>query len=183
MSRVSIHPVTRAVHRRAVADWHSHHAPTVGERLSLGAYVERELVAVVVLGTPPPALDDGETWDVARLACGPAAPRYTASRLLGAAGRVMDAAGVTLQVSYTRVDERGSCYLAAGWTPVAYVRGRAHTTGNRALRWLPGLYEPSTEIVDRVRWERGPRARPRGVEWDGERWRRVVVRLAAPPRS
>lgn len=25
--------------------------------------------------------------------------------------------------------------------------------GNKADRWLPGLYVPTTEIVDRVRWE------------------------------
>lgn len=85
----------------------------------------------------------------------------------------MDATGVQLGVSYTRVDEPGSCYLAAGWIPAALVEGRAHTTGNRAQRSLPGLYEPSTEIVDRVRWERGPRAAKRpGARWDAEasRW-------------
>lgn len=170
-STVRIHPVTRKVQRSAIARWHSHHRrSTPGERLALGASVGEELVAVVVLGTPAWALDDGACWEVVRLACGPDAPKYTASRLLGAAGRVMDAAGVTLQVSYTRVDERGSCYLAANWIPVEVVRGREHATGNRTARWLPGLYDPGTEIVDRVRWERGPRAADRGADWDGERW-------------
>lgn len=174
-STVRIHPVTRKVQRSAVALWHSHHRrSTPGERLALGAsvgpIVGGQLVAVVVLGTPAWALDDGACWEVVRLACGPDAPKYTASRLLGAAGRVMDAAGVTLQVSYTRVDERGSCYLAANWIPVEVVRGREHTTGNRTARWLPGLYDPGTEIVDRVRWERGPRAGACGTYWDGHRW-------------
>jgi hypothetical protein len=125
------------------------------------------------MGVPAQGLDDGATWEVTRLAVGPAAPRY-------AAGRVMDAAGITLQVSYTRVDEAGTCYKAAGWTPVAYVEGREHTTGNRALRWLPGLYEPSTEIIDRVRWERGERAPSKtpDVEWSGERWLRTARRAA-----
>lgn len=169
---VVIRPVTRRVQRVAVAAWHSHHArSTSGERLALGAFVSDDLVAVIVLGSPPPALDDGARWEVVRLACGPAAPRYTASRLLGAAGRVMDGAGVTRQVSYTRFDERGSCYLASNWRPVEVVRGRGHTTGNRANRWLPGLYDPGTEIVDRVRWERGERARPAAARWDGARWR------------
>ena len=161
MSALVIHPVTRRVQRAAVARWHSHNRrSTAGERLALGGSVAGELVAVIVLGSPAVELDDGTTWEVARLACGPIAPRYTASRLLGAAGRVMDAAGVTRQVSYTRADERGSCYLAAGWRPTAWVIGREHTTGNRALRCLPGLYDAGTEIVDRVRWERGPRAAP-----------------------
>lgn len=47
---------------------------------------------------------------------------------------------------------------AAGWRPVARVDGRAHDTGNRRGRWLPGIVEPTTEIVDRVRWEYGPDA-------------------------
>lgn len=167
-----IRPCSRDVAKAAVRAWHSHHKPHVGDVFRLGAYVASELVAVVTMGRPTaPALDDGETWEVTRLACGDRAPRYTASRLLGAAGRVMTAAGITLQVSYTRVDEVGSCYLAAGWTPVAISSGRPHTTGNRADRWLPGLYEPSSEVIDRVRWERGERARARGVEWDGARWR------------
>lgn len=91
----------------------------------------------------------------------------------------MDGAGVTLGTSYTRIDERGSCYLAAGWIPVAISVGRGHTTGNRAGRWLPGLYDPGTEIIDRVRWERGPRARRRALlSWTGERW--TLARAATP---
>lgn len=184
--RIVIRPVTRAEHRDATRRWHSHHRPAQGERFALGACLEtdqRPLVAVVVMGTPPCEIDDGVTWEVSRLAVGPDAPPHTASRLLGAAGRLMVAAGVTLFISYTRVDERGTCYLAAGWVPVAYVRGRDHTTGNRSLRWLPGLYEPTTERIDRVRWERGARAPSRApeVEWDGERWIRKKVD-ACPPR-
>jgi hypothetical protein len=87
----------------------------------------------------------------------------------------MDASGILLGVSYTRVDEKGTCYLASGWRPVAIVRGRPHDTGNRALRWLPGLNEPSTEIVDRVRWERGPLASSVGCEWNGSRWAYAVT--------
>lgn len=181
MTALVIRPVTRRVQRRAVAAWHSHHRRSPpGERLALGAHVDGSLVAVVVLGSPAPELDDGACWEIVRLACGPAAPRYTASRLLGAAGRVMDGAGVTLQTSYTRIDERGSCYLAAGWVPVAIVDGREHTTGNRAGRWLPGLYDPGTEIVDRVRLERGARARRRCVlTWDGARWALAAMRAEA----
>ena len=73
-------------------------------------------------------------------------------------------------VSYTRADERGTCYRAAGWVATALVDGREHTTGNRALRWLPGLYAPSTEIVDRVRWEIGPDAASARVRLSGGTW-------------
>jgi hypothetical protein len=128
-------------------------------------------VAVEVLGRPvAPSLADGETWEITRQACGPDAPKYTSSRLHGAATRVALAAGATLVVTYTRVDERGSSCLAANFRPVYVGVGRAHNTGNRSARWLPGLYEPSTEIVDRVRWEYGPRAGEVGATWDGKRW-------------
>lgn len=150
--------------------WHEGIAPA--DVFRLGAYVDGARVAVALMGeATAPGLSSSEVWEVTRVCVGPGAPRYTASRILGACGRVMDGAGVQLGISYTRVDERGSSYLAAGWVPAALVRGRAHTSGNRALRMLPGLYEPSTEIVDRVRWERGPRAaRVAGVRWDGGRW-------------
>jgi hypothetical protein len=169
---IVIRPVTRTVARKAVLEWHSHHDPHVVDRLCLGAFVG-ELVAVAVLASPVAGpLDDGETWELTRVAVGPAAPPHTCSRLVGAATRVGLAAGVTRLVSYTRVDERGACYRAANWRPVAVVSGRRHDRGNRALRWLPGLYEPSTEIVDRVRWEIGPRAGAAAAEWDGARWRK-----------
>ena len=173
MSRVVIRYIRRAVHRDAVARWHAHHDPTLGETFALGAFVDDDLVAAGVMGVPTaPKLQDGATWEVARLAVGPEAPRYTASRLLGACARVMDAAGIDRQVSYTRVDEKGSCFKAAGWLPVAYVQAREHdgtagaSGGNRAT-WLPGLYEPSTVPIDRIRWERGRRAAPATVDVDG----------------
>lgn len=105
-------------------------------------------------------LNDGATWEVTRLCVGPDAPRFAASRLLGAASRAAEACGITRLISYTRLDERGTCYRAAGWHPTAVVKGEPWTHGAKAVRWLPGLYEPSTEIVDRVRWERGPAAAP-----------------------
>lgn len=47
---------------------------------------------------------------------------------------------------------------AAGWVAVAMVVGREWDGANKPGRWLPGLYQPSTEVVDRVRWEIGPDA-------------------------
>ncbi len=180
-ARIVIRWISRSVHRRAVAEWHSHHAPSLGETFALGGFVAGApgvphapgLVAAAVMGVPvAPELQDGATWEVPRLAVGPDAPRFTAPRLLGACGRVMDEAGVDRHVSYTRVDEKGACFKGAGWRPVAYCIGRDHGTaagGNRAT-WLPGLHEPSTEAIDRVRWERGARAQTKTlVEWDTAR--------------
>jgi hypothetical protein len=141
-----------------VAKWHSHHSAHVGETLSLGWWDEgrQAFTACVVLGRPSARLlCSPTTWEVTRLCVGPDAPRFAASRLLGAASRAAEACGVTRLVSYTRADEAGTCYKAAGWHPTARIKGQPWTHGEKVSRWLPGLYEPSTEIVDRVRWERG----------------------------
>lgn len=114
------------------------------------------MVGVVVVEYPnAPALNDGVTWEVTRLCCR-GGDANVASMLLGAAWRAACALGCQRMVSYTRVDEPGTCYAAAGWWPCAVLKGREWTTGNKAQRWLAGMYEPSTEIVDRVRWEKVP---------------------------
>lgn len=170
-----VRPVKRDVARAFVASHHSRHRAHVANWMSLGV-VEGVLVGVVVLGSPhAAALDDGETWEVTRLCCGRRAPRYAASRLLGRATRAGLPAGLSLLVSYTRIDEPGSCYAAATWRPIGITTGREHDTGNRASRWLPGLEDAlrTTEVIDRVRWEIGPRAGEPGAHWSGERWVRL----------
>lgn len=172
--KCEIRPCRRSDARAFVRAHHSHHKKggQAADVFRLAAHARGGRVAVAIMSeATAPGLSASCVWEVTRLCVGPGAPRYTASRLLGACGRVMDAAGVQLGVSYTRVDEPGTCYLAAGWVPVAVSKGRAHDTGNRAHRYLPGLYEPSTEIVDRVRWERGPWRGAVGCRWDGARWR------------
>ena len=155
----------RAEHRRCVALWHSHHEAALGERFALRAVVASATVAVVVVGDPvAPELRAVGAWEVTRLAVGPDAPHCTASRLLGAAWRQMRIYDVRRAVSYTRIDEDGTCYRAAGWVPVARVRGRDHDTGNRRGRYLPGVDMRSTETIDRIRWEIGPDAECTRVE-------------------
>lgn len=115
-----------------------------------------------VVGRPvAQQFDPTAVFEVTRLAIGPDAPQYAASRLLGAARRAALAMGFRRGISYTRADERGSCYIASGWWVTARVAGRAWNTGNKRTRWLPGVYEPTTEIVDRMRWETGPEAAER----------------------
>ncbi len=150
---IELRPLSLAAANRAVSDWHSHHKPVVGHRFSVGAFAP-DLVAAVIVGNPKAqALCDGVTFEVVRLVCSSAAPKNTATRLLGAAWRASKAMGVLRLVSYTRADETGHCYLAASWSAVATVKGRAWTSGNKTDRWLPGLYQPTTELIDRVRWE------------------------------
>lgn len=122
-------------------------------------------MGVAVVGRPSaPALQNGVTFEVTRSATrgdDPAAKvgghaSSVASRLLGACWAASRALGVRRLVSYTRFDEAGTSYRAAGWHRVVEVEGREWTGGNKSLRWLPGLYAPTTEVVDRVRWEIGP---------------------------
>lgn len=123
-------PIDREEARRFVALYHSHHDPHVAEKLALGWMVDGELVACVVAGRPIAGpLDQRTTWEVTRLCVGPRAPRFAASRLLGAISRAAEACGVTRLVSYTRIDERGTCYRAAGCIRPPAFKGDATTRG------------------------------------------------------
>lgn len=139
-----------------VAEWHSHHKPVVGHKFSIRANLNDEKAGVVIVSRPvAQKLDDGNTLEVTRLCCR-GKDKNVASKLLGAATTCAESLGMWLVISYTRIDEDGTCYRAAGWIPVAECEGRAWTSGNKATRWLPGFYEPTTEVVDRVRWEWRP---------------------------
>ena len=146
-----LRPFTRDEANRLIAAWHSHHRPVRSHRFAIGALECDQVVGVVVIGNPVARpLADGTTLEVTRL-CTDGHPN-AASFLLGAAWRAARAMGVRRLVSYTRADESGTCYRAAGWRPVAGVRG-CEWTREAELRYLPGLFTPATETVDRVRWE------------------------------
>ncbi len=150
---IELRPISRDAANAAVKEHHSHHKPVRVHRFAVGAWVAGELVGVVVVGNPKaPALQNGVTFEVVRLCCW-GDHKNTATRLLGSAWRASKAMGVRRLVSYIRTDETGTCYRAACWSPVKNVRGEAWNHGNKRERWLPGLYQPTTEIVDRVRWE------------------------------
>lgn len=160
---IRIVPLELAGAQRMVTEHHRHHQKPRGHLFSIGAEhfdgpSAGELAGAVIVGRPvAQALQDGFTWEVTRLACrGGEIDKNVASKLLGAAATAAFARGIRLLVSYTRKDEDGTCYKAAGWVPVADVKGRGWDSGNKDQRWLPGLYEPTTEIVDRIRWEKRP---------------------------
>lgn len=154
---MTLRPITRDEANDLIRRWHRHHKRILQAVLKIGAEVDGLLVGCVVVEVPRAAELLGCAYEVTRLCCD-GAHRNAASKLLGAAWAAMRAQGCRRLVSYTRVDEDGTCYRAAGWIATALVDGRAWTTGNKADRWLPGLYSPPTEIIDRVRWEIGPDA-------------------------
>lgn len=171
MSAIELRHIPRDKAQAAVSAWHSHHRRHHGDILCIGAFLAGELVAVEVCGRPTaPKSDDGVTWEITRQAIGPNAPPHTSSRLHGCAVRVARELGVTLVISFTRIDERGSSMLASNFRPVAVGRGRGDWESGKKQRSLPGLYEPTTEQIDRVRWEWGPRARKTNCDWNGTRW-------------
>lgn len=160
MGNIELRYVTRDEANSAVRRWHRHHKPVRSHYLASGAFIGGQLVGVVIGGRPnAPALCNGKTIEVTRLATD-GAHEHVASRLLGAMWRAAAALGFTRAVSYTRVDEPGTCYRAAGWVRTATVKGREWGEANKPGRWLTldgaSLFEPTTETIDRVRWEIGP---------------------------
>ncbi len=178
---IRLYPLTKKQGDKMIRDWHSHHKPTQGWKFGIGARLATgEDLGCVIVGRPSaPALDTGLTWEVTRLCCrGGGQDKNLASMLLAAAVNASVPQGIRHMVSYTRQDEDGTCYKAQGWARVAEVVGKGWTSGNKSTRWLPGFYEPSTEIVDRVRWEKRPTEDIRAVV-------RLVFTLAnlSVPRS
>lgn len=147
-------PITRDKANEIVSLWHSHHKPVRVHRFAIGALEGPDLVGVVIVATPvAPALCDGVTFEVTRLCTN--GHKNAASFLLGRAWAASKAMGVERLISYTRADELGTCYRAAGWSgELMRTRNDGWDTGNKSQRYLPGLYEPTTEIVRRVRWQR-----------------------------
>lgn len=179
-------PLTRDGANELIRRWHRHHKPVKGHRFAIGAVLEvgsEDLVGCAVVGRPSaPTLDDGYTFEVTRH-CTRGKDKDVASRLLGACTRAAEAMGVRLCVSYTREDEDGVAYRACGWVPVEGIRGKSWDTGNKADRWLPGFYEPSSEVVDRVRWEWRPPQHVRAVCKMVSALGRWAAQLAALPTA
>lgn len=150
---IIVRPLTRDAANTLVSLWHSHHKPVRSHRFAIGATVRDELVGAVIVGNPIAAAlaRDPCVGEVLRLVTN--GHPHAASRLLGAARRAAQAMGYTRLISYTRADERGTCYRAAGWKPLAKVDPERWDHGNKADRWLPGMYTPTTEVIARVRWE------------------------------
>lgn len=157
--RLTIRPATLREANNFVRRWHSHNKPVKGCMFAAACETRgRDVVGVAIVGRPiAPALQDGRTIEVTRVATpGLRADRRcwgAMSMLLRSVWQAAWALGVRRGVSYTRSDESGRGYEAAGWVAVATTRPEEWTGGNKSMRWLPGLYVPTTELVERVRWE------------------------------
>lgn len=159
MARLGTRPIGLTEANAAVRAWHRHHKSVVQHKWSVGVFDAGRLCAVAIVEAPKaPRLAADGALEVTRLATD--CTQHAATKALARVTRDALSTGYRRLISYTRVDEPGTCYRAAGWRPTAKVSGRAWAGANKPGRWLPGLYEPSTEIIDRVRWEVGPDAAP-----------------------
>jgi hypothetical protein len=157
---IEIVPLTLREANGQIREWHRHHDPVPGCRFSIGAMVDGVIAGVLIVeSATAPAFGGRLTriFEVSRVATpSENASKNVASKLLGAARRSALEQGFRRGISYIRTDEKGTSYLAAGWHRAATVKADTHNHGNRGLRWLPGLFVPTTEVIDRVRWETGP---------------------------
>lgn len=157
--RIVLQPATRDQVGELVTRWHRHHRRPKSARFGCIALVDGEPIGGVLVGNPgAPALSkDPTTLEVTRLVLrggdrnAGSGDRNAGSMLLGAVWRASKALGAKRLVSYVRVDETGSVYKAAGWEAVATTPARDWTRERHLL--LPGVIEPASDPVARVRWE------------------------------
>jgi hypothetical protein len=162
---VILRPLNRDEVNAVIEAWHRHHDPIRQMRFAVGAFVGDGLRGVAVVEWPKAAaLANGVTFEISRVATPNRArctrPDGACSALAAACWRSLAALGARRLVTYTRQDESGASYRAAGFVATARVVGREWSGINKPGRWLPGFYDPSTEIIDRIRWEIGPDRAP-----------------------
>ncbi len=148
MSVVIVEPIALADAQAFVLAHHRHSGPVAGHLYSLGLWAELlDLRGVAIVGRPVNRhLDDGRTVEVLRLATD--GTRNACSQLYGAARREARRRGYQRIVTYTLTTESGASLRAAGFTRVAFVRGR------------PGGWDTPTRRRDRE-------ATPSRWRWEG----------------
>lgn len=147
-------PITRDEAFAWVRAHHRHLPPPAGWLFGVAVECDGEVVHVAILGRPTArALQDGRTAEVTRAASPAASTPHAASKALAALARAALALGFVRLVSYTRDDERGTTYRAAGWRPVAVTDGGEWSCPSRPRA-------AAAQPCRKVRWEYGPRAAP-----------------------
>lgn len=150
---LEIRPVTQAVAKAFVREHHRHNPPPAGWRWGHGCYNGDELVGVAMVGRPVArALDPDAVVEVNRVCVAAPVAKLTwnaCSMLYGAAAKEAKRRGYERIITYTLVTEPGTTLRAAGWEPVAKVRGRSWSCKSR-----PRTDTSKTQRTDKTRWER-----------------------------
>jgi hypothetical protein len=127
---LSLQPVTFDEACRFVELHHSHHQPPQGHRFSIGVNDGEKVVGVVITGRPiPRAFDDGWTAEITR--CCTDGTKNAASKLYASAWRAARAMGYRRVITYTLIEEDGTCLKAAGFRIVGQTKGGSWNTPAR----------------------------------------------------
>ena len=143
-------PVSHAVAKTFVAQYHRHNGAPVGMKFCVGLEVDGELAGVAIAGRPVAReLDDGLTLEVTRV-CTMGA-RNGCSILYGAIKRAAWALGYRKLVTYTLSKENGASLKAAGFDAIADVVPK---TWN-----MPGRHRYQKDLFGADRRPPGPKIR------------------------
>ena len=113
-----------------VIEHHRHHDAAWGHKFSLGAFVDEQLVGVVICGRPSARrLDDGTTLEVTRLCTD--GTRNACSFLYSAAAREAKKRGYAKIITYILQSENGASLRASNWTLDAEKCGKPSWDGPR----------------------------------------------------
>lgn len=140
-------PVTLAEANEYVKRYHRHHGPVIGYKFTVGVCdTEGTLRGVAICGRPVAHEINQRTVIEANRVCTDGA-RNAASFLYSRAARIAREHGYEKIITYTLASESGTSLWAAGWEPVAFVKGRSWTCPSR-------IRIDKHPIVDKIRWEK-----------------------------
>ena len=123
-----------------------------------GAIYEGIYYAIAIWSRPVSRqLDDGNTFELRRMAIANDAPKNTASRMMGWMIRELKKSKWTKAISYQDAEvHAGTIYKASGWTSVAVSNGKAGwNTGGKTYgvrRVVKAQHDPVSNSP-KVRWE------------------------------
>jgi len=128
--RLELQPISYPEACAFIKEHHSHHLPPQGWKFGIAVNDGEKIVGVVTVGRPVARHhDDGWTLEVTR--CCTDGTKNAASKLYAAASRACHALGYKRLITYTLLEEPGTCLRVAGWKVISISHGG---TWNRKAR-------------------------------------------------
>lgn len=148
--RLDLRPCSRDVGNNFIAKFHRHSKPVRQAICWVSAWMGDRMVGVACAERPKAGGNcDGFTIEITRN-CVTEGVKNACSFLYGALCRAAKPLGYLRAITYTLATESGASLRAAGFRPVAKVKGRSWTEQKKRRR----LFDNGPEVADRVRWER-----------------------------
>lgn len=114
MTKLRIRPCTFRMAKDYVAQYHRHHAPSVGCKFCISAVLDDRIVGVAICGRPVSRyLDDGFTLEINRLCTD--GQKNACSILYGACVRIAKEMGYKKVITYILQSESGISLKASGF--------------------------------------------------------------------